>query len=62
MFDFLIFFLVLRRGLALGRGLAGELEALLDRTEEAFVAVVQHGDDVGRARDRFELKSGSILA
>ena len=47
-FDFLILFLVFRRSFALGRGLAGELEALFDGTEEALVAVVEHGDDVGR--------------
>ena len=56
MLDFLVFFLVFRSCLALSRGLAGELEALLDGAEEALVAVVQHGDDVGGTGDGLELE------
>ena len=57
MLDFLIFSFVFRRGLGLGRGFAGELEALLDGAEEVagdVVDVLEGGDDVGGRGDGLE--------
>ena len=57
MLNLLVLPLVLRRGLGLGRGLAGELEALLDGAEElraGVVDVLERGDDVGGRGDGLE--------
>ena len=60
MFNLLVFLLVFRRRLCFSRRLAGKFETFFDRAEELaghVVAVVQGGDDVGRAGNGFELKT-----
>jgi hypothetical protein len=61
MFNLLVFLLVFRCCLGFSGCFTGKFETFFDGAEELtgnVVAVVQGGDDVGRARNGLELKTG----